>query len=275
MNKYLLLLKPTIIASLFDYASLNIRRNILEIDGRNIISQFHFKNKHLIDSIYETSKYRLILIKQENIYQDYIIFLSKHKSNSNIKAFTVHSTGNYGTLFYGGNNIEGLSIPYPYMMSMILQQLNKYNKEYNINININLEVTHHGPVKLSIPSFFVEIGSTIEEWKNKIYGEIVARSILNSLNKNNFNFSSKKIVVGFGGSHYANLPTKLTLNNKYYFGHIFPKYQILYLNKNIIKEAFIKSKTKYAYIDKKSISSNIKKELINNIESLGFIVINK
>lgn len=38
MNKYLLLLKPTIIASLFDYASLNIRRNILEIDRRNIIS---------------------------------------------------------------------------------------------------------------------------------------------------------------------------------------------------------------------------------------------
>ena len=38
MMKYLLLLKPTIIASLFDYASLNIRENILRIDRKNIIS---------------------------------------------------------------------------------------------------------------------------------------------------------------------------------------------------------------------------------------------
>lgn len=38
MKKYLLLLKPTIIASLFDYASLNIRENILRIDKKNIIS---------------------------------------------------------------------------------------------------------------------------------------------------------------------------------------------------------------------------------------------
>ena len=187
----------------------------------------------------------------------------------------MHSTGNYGTLFYGGNNIKGLSIPYPYMMSKILQQLNKLNKKYQMNVNINLEITHHGPTILSIPSFFVEIGSTLEEWKNDKYGKIVAYSILNSIYNENIMSSNKEIVVGFGGSHYANLPTKLTINNKYNFGHIFPKYQISLLKEDIIKEAFLKSNTKYAYIDKKSLNSSIKKELINKIESLGFIIINK
>lgn len=82
-----------------------------------------------------------------------------------------------------------------------------------------------------------------------------------------------KIAVGFGGNHYAHMPTKLTLKNSLYFGHIFPKYQIKNLTKDKINESFRKSNTKYAYIDKKSISSIHKKNLIQIIEDLGYFII--
>lgn len=281
--------KPTFVSSILDEASINIQQNIFDIEKNNTEYVLNLKDSVSVNSnfkIYETNYYRIIETKKENIYHDFIdnklmeagypasfiIFLSRHSSKSQIKSLTVHSTGNYGDIYYGGNNYNGLSIPYPELMSNILINLNDFNNKYNLNYDVTLEVTHHGPTAINVPSFFVEIGSISSDWNNAICGKIMALALLLSLKQIKNNIVKKKLqtVVGFGGNHYANIPTKLTLEKKLYFGHIFPKYQIFNLTEKIIEEAFIKSNTQYAYIDKKSIPSKIKKELIYKIEKLGY-----
>lgn len=136
--------KPTLISSSCDIASINIKNNILFIEAKNI-NEIILENEltiNKIKNIYDSKNFRLIELNEENIYQDlldeqlnfiglpasYIVFLSRHSSKSKIKSLTVHSTGNYGGVFYGGNNYNELSIPYPIMMSKILNELYVLNE---------------------------------------------------------------------------------------------------------------------------------------------------
>ena len=81
--------------------------------------------------------------------------------------------------------------------------------------DVTLEVTHHGPTELSVPSLYAEIGSTETQWKDPEAGEVVAKAILA--------VSLEKVPagLGFGGGHYAMRQTGLLLKPEFLLGTIF------------------------------------------------------
>ena len=128
---------------------------------------------------------------------------------------------------------------------------------------ISAEATHHGPTDLDTPSFFAEIGSTESQWTDPSAGEAVARSILG------IELQETPVFLGFGGGHYVQRQTELILGTNASFGHMFSNYQIDALDSDLVEEARDKSGATYAYLDKKSLRSEMKKKLNGIIDDLG------
>ena len=85
---------------------------------------------------------------------------------------------------------------------------------------VTMEATHHGPL-IDTPVFFVEIGSSAEEWSRADAGDVLARAVLSAHPD-----SSRRIIVGIGGSHYAPRPTHLALHTGVDIGHVVPSWAL-------------------------------------------------
>ena len=104
------------------------------------------------------------------------IFASKHRSSSNTKSFAVHSIGNWDIANAGGKDKELCQSPALLQREIFLSLLKRQREGYEVT----MEATHHGPFT-SVPSVFVEVGSTEEEWNDKENARIIAESILEGL----------------------------------------------------------------------------------------------
>lgn len=155
---------------------------------------------------------------------EFLVFLSRHKSEAGKPSLTVHSTGNFGKAEYGGN---------PHQLQATLAQ-----KKHNVflellscplDYDVTLEVTHHGPTGFRTPLFFVEIGSAEAQWRDAKAAEFVVDAVLRGLE------SKRKCehAIGFGGGHYA---PKFSAMHDTAFGHICPKYAIDELPEHLVKQ---------------------------------------
>ncbi|MDD1705473.1 MAG: D-tyrosyl-tRNA(Tyr) deacylase, partial [Methanoregulaceae archaeon] len=175
---------------------------------------------------------------------DLIIFLSRHSSEKPLPVLTVHVTGNLGPADLGG--IAGsLAVASPPWMRAVLCNLNRNAPE---GYRATYEVTHHGPTELSTPSFFVEIGSTEEEWTDVRAGRAVALSVLEAKPADTIN------VLGIGGTHYARRETEIALRSRAAFGHIVHSRFASSLSPALLAALVRKSSANAVYIDKKSIA---------------------
>ncbi|MGZ4863238.1 MAG: D-aminoacyl-tRNA deacylase [Halobacteriota archaeon] len=208
-------------------------------------------------------------IKQEKLIRelnaDLIIFSSRHESEKQKgPVFTAHFTGNIN-----GSQSRGpiLARAAPRALKLVMERLRRLS-----DIKVLVEVTHHCPCTINIPSLFVEIGSSRSEWTNDALGDIMARAIL-SLDSPSLN---KKCItaVGFGGPHYAQRHTEILANSEICYGHIFATYQLEHLSAAIVQEAFDKSDAKFAYFDRKQIGAE-KGRLKSIVNSLGHEVLRK
>lgn len=238
----------------------------IKVDSPEVITALEFK------------KFRLIEIEGMHIYQDgldkrleacqlesdIIIFASKHRSKDGRRLLTVHPTGNTKEAKFGGNPME-LAATAPQAMRSIYMNLKTLTK--NEDFEVSLESTHHGPSDLKIPSLFVEIGSSENEWIDPLAGRIVANAILMMGDEN------VPVAVGFGGNHYAPRQTKLMEDMEITFGHIFPTYKLDDLNKDLIIQAFDRSCADFAYFDRKSMKARQRDRISNIVESLGYEVL--
>lgn len=211
-----------------DLASMNISKKLIE--------NFGFKEGELLfdgNPVYQKDDVVMLTTNQEMIYYDdldraierqtgikpeIIAFASRHSSKQKLPALTTHVTGNWGGALYGGKD-ESLAIAQPSAMKLALLKMNELN---DLGWTVCYEATHHGPSELDVPSFFIEIGSSEEEWVNDRAGEIVAETIIYVLE--NYQNSKFKVAVGIGGGHYAPKQTKRALQTDLAFGHIAPKY---------------------------------------------------
>lgn len=250
--------KFLIIGSLNDKASMNIFEQILlnythtkikkDIYKLKLTGKPNDQNTIFLKKINEEH----IFLKQTNFYKKYdqIIFLSRHSTTTNekLKTLSVHAIGNWGEAIFGG-------LPYtlvntdPILIRCLLLNL-KNNKPKNLkNFEVKQEATHHGPYLEGVACIFYEIGSSITEWSDKIAGEYMAKTLIETLKTYNKNKIKKENawteVVGFGGSHYCTKFNRYTFdkNNKYCFGHVIPSYAIkdVTKNKKILEEAKQKS----------------------------------
>jgi D-aminoacyl-tRNA deacylase len=190
---------------------------------------------------------------------DLNLFITRHESASLMKCFSCHSTGNFSKAEYGGKDYC-LSISNSIMQSTCLLKLKELLKPLKLTKLAVLEATHHGP-SINSPCLFLEIGSTEEEYNNKEYCIILAKTA-NYLKENYETINKKKCIsaIGIGGGHYSYEFSKL-VSEELSIGHICPKYNLknlsfemfrqmvdktipkptlVLINKKINKEVFVK-----------------------------------
>lgn len=272
--------KITIICSAPDLASQNIKTHLLSLKEWKILglpenSGFSAARESL------DGKFRLIEIEEMHVFQDgldrklenarlpasLIIFASKHRSKEEISSLTVHCTGNPSDEARLGGCPKSLAVSSPAAMKSIIMEMKRLVEQKGLKYDVTLEVTHHGPTELSVPSLYAEIGSTEVQWKDPDAGEAAAKAILAvSLEK-------MPVAIGFGGGHYAMRQTGLLFETGISFGHNFPKYKLEFVDEALIRQAIEKSKADFAYFDRKSMKSEERKRISEVLEKLGLRVL--
>lgn len=227
-----------------DIASVNMINNLQSL-GFNEIDE---KKENF--NVYKKDDFILLESDRELIYYDglldvirkdfgtdvdYVVFLSKHASESGIPTLTTHVTGNLSDEAKYGGEPESLAIPLPNKMKLILENLKNKVSENNLDYEVSYEATHHGPTEIGVPLLFVEIGSSESRWKDKMAGKVIVESLLNSLNSN----KTFKPVLGVGGGHYAPRHTDEAFERDIAYGHIIPEY--MNPKEKVIKDAIMKT----------------------------------
>ncbi|HHE75645.1 MAG TPA: transposase [Aciduliprofundum boonei] len=257
-----------ILTSQDDLASLNIREKLFSLDRWKKIGTFqNFP-------VYKNEKYYLVHIKGPKIYAenvdrdireklgikfDNIVVASKHRSEAELKSLTVHPIGNWNKAEYGGRD-RCVVITNPHLMTQALRILKKNAIQ---GYAVSFEATHHGPY-LETPTFFIEIGSTEEEWRDEKAGEAIAKTILEL---EEVRYTS---ALGIGGGHYVPRITDVALEYRISFGHMIPKYAIPNIDEEIVKRACEKSDNcKIAYIHKKGLKGEERRKITTILENIG------
>ena len=134
--------------------------------------------------------------------------------------------------------------------------------------DVSYEATHHGPTGVEKPLCFIEIGSTMEEWIDNVNREVVALAVVKFLSDDEKECTP---VLGVGGGHYPRKHTKKAFNNAYCYGHIFAKYAVPYLNRELIVKGVERSMPKpiKIVVEKKGTRLEQRKMLENLVLSMG------
>ncbi|MEM4619148.1 MAG: D-aminoacyl-tRNA deacylase [Desulfurococcaceae archaeon] len=182
---------------------------------------------------------------------EYIV-LSRHSSEQGIKSYTVHHTGNFGSADYGGRPGE-LGIANPVVSHKLLLNVKELCEEKNLIgvYEVSYEATHHGPTENSKPILFIEIGYSIEEWRDRRNHELIGLAIVDFIDKP-VHFC--KPVIGIGGGHYPRKHTELAFEENYCYGHIMAKHSLNYLTNRTLSKMIERSSVKPSFIivEKKS-----------------------
>lgn len=265
-----------LVASRKDIAGLNIAQHLI----RNYLfkeTKKSTKNNPLYAGNINNKKVFLILINEETTQTqnlperfqnlDLIIFISRHCSSSGKPTFSVHTPGNLHIAEMGGFS-KKVSISPAIAMKNALKALAFFRDESEIDFDVSYECTHHGP-SLNIPAMFVELGSSKIQWSNTKAAVIVGHAAILAISK--FKLSTKKAVLGIGGTHYNSKFTNLALTSDTIFSHIIPKYMVHYVDSEILSECVEKTleKVDYALLDWKGIKSSDKPKLLRALEKIN------
>ena len=195
----------------------------------------------------------------EGIGAPRIIFASRHRSEKGQTSFTVHPIGNWGKAEKGGNdNTICPSLPIEMKNALISINTNSDTNKFKDNgWKICMEVTHHGPF-CKVPCFFIEIGSSENEWNNKDAGKIIADSILEVTGfgeektiKQGGEEKDWKVCLGVGGGHYSPKFTPLILDESdsgIAFSHILPDYHAETVDFDTFKQGIVASDRKISHV---------------------------
>lgn len=204
---------------------------------------------------------------------DVNIFLSRHSSQAGLKTLSVHPSGNPNKEAGLGGRPESLPPCHPILMAKVLRKLFMYSQDGGSDYLVTMEVTHHGPTELRNPSFFVEIGSSINEWTDGKAADIIINTLLDVVESlwSGVSSGGERIFVGFGGPHYAPRFTNAVLNKNCIVGHIISKYSVEKgVSRHIVIDAFRKSMdARNALIDWKGLKGQYRRELLGLLEEYG------
>ncbi len=233
------LITVLIVSSIKDAASINIKKGLLEQSGWDEIGTFNenkvYRHSNIKNIIIVTLNDRKIT--HENLEEEVeeilglkpkqAIFLSRHRSKTGEPTLTAHPIGNYGEAQFGGKT-KTLTKASPKMMTHLMRLLKKNAEQEKLYHKVCLEVTHHGPY-MNIPTLYVEVGSTEEEWEKQEPANVVAKSVLELLDEYHYEEDFKDdapVLIGIGGGHYAPRFTDVIFEKNAAFGHMIPRYQI-------------------------------------------------
>jgi D-aminoacyl-tRNA deacylase len=230
--------------------------------------------------IYETEingkRVKLVTLKEETIYAqslpsyfpdvELLIFLSRHSSQSGKPTLSVHTPGNFGSADLGGLP-RTLSVCPATAMRDALRALSKFKTEANLSYDVSYECTHHGP-SLKVPTMFVELGSSPQQWSDLEAADVVARAAIEAVSK--FQVAPQTGVLGIGGPHYNSRFTQMALDKEAVFGHMIPKYALPLVHPEMLQQCVDRTMEKVtgAILDWKGIPSQHKQTTINALEQI-------
>jgi len=142
---------------------------------------------------------------------DELVFLSKHRSESAKPTLTVHPIGNWHEARYGGRAAT-VSPCAPALMTGLLAALTARAPP---GYEVSFEATHHGP-ETSVPTVFVEVGSSEAQWADDAAAAAVVAALLEHAP------SPAPPVLCIGGGHYAPRFTDAARRGAIAVGHILP-----------------------------------------------------
>jgi D-aminoacyl-tRNA deacylase len=261
-----------IIASKRDPAAQNIARKLISA-----------KNLHTVDShreLFQNGDVYLKHVETDGIFTDNLgvdfkpdaaIFVSRHRSESNEPALTVHWTGNTtGRADFGGKP-RSLSPTDPPRLRSALLALDEAPRMMKLTYAVTLEATHHGPTELGVPTLFVELGSTEREWNDQeaaaVAGEAAWKAATRPI--------TGKAAVGFGGGHYCNKQCNAIRNDGYSFSHIFSKYFFEDYDAETVRMAYDRTRgeCRTAVIDWKGIRGPDRAQLLKILNEMNVEIV--
>jgi D-aminoacyl-tRNA deacylase len=263
-------------ASNKDVAGLNIAHQVLD----------HYPFKRTNDPSQETPVYSargnneeiiLTIIDEETINaQDLtinfanprlVVFLSRHSSKSGRPTLSVHTPGNFDTAELGGLP-RRISIASATAMRNSLKALSLFKESMKLDYEVSYECTHHGP-SLDVPTMFVELGSSMLQWRDSRAAEAIAHAAMSAISK--FGDLSNTAEVGIGGPHYNQRFTAMALNGEALFSHMIPKYAIQKIDSNMLSQCVERTSEKvdFAYLDWKGIRGTDKPHVLRILKEIG------
>jgi D-aminoacyl-tRNA deacylase len=217
-----------VICSEVDIASVNIRDRMLELGSFDEMGTFEGRpaysghGGHLV-TIGDESIYRNNLDAEVfhalGVQHEVVVYLSRHSSKTGLRSMTVHPIGNFSHARFGGF-FRQLVHCCPGGMTRALRTMHSLAKEAELDHQISFEVTHHGPY-LNTPTFFIEIGSDEEAWKERTSAEVIAKTVMELVPG-----AGGQVMVGVGGGHYAPRHTDVALKKDVCYSHMIPTHSI-------------------------------------------------
>lgn len=260
--------KYLIVASRSDPAGMNILNQLAQFKPRQFLdmnSQRPFFDFYIIEN--EIIQTENLDTEKINKY-DFVIFASKHSSSSeNAKrTLSIHAPGNFRDASMGG--VRGKVCRASGLFNKFLyQKMDEKIKESNLReFEPTMEVTHHGPL-IDKPCVFIEIGPTINEWKNSRAGFVIAKTIFDAVTEYEHN-AYKEVAIGIGGPHYCPGFNKIQLKSNVAISHVIPGY-VMPITEEMIKETINKTIEEYDFVivDWKGLgTAEARDEVINILE---------
>jgi D-aminoacyl-tRNA deacylase len=264
-----------VVASNKDPASVNIKEQILTHYRFKEAAAFQHSPIHIGQT--NGKDVHLVTLNQEAIYaQDLttfftepqlIVFISRHSSTSGTPTLSVHTPGNLGRAEFGGNPRE-VSISPANAMRDALKAMDKIRDEMQLKYQVSYEGTHHGP-SLNVPTMFVELGSSPDQWNDVAAAEAVAHATMEAVSK--FRSVPAEAVLGIGGPHYNNKFTRMALEKEVAFGHMIPKYSVAQIDPEMLQQCVDRTleKVEHAVLDWKGIRGNDKPKVLGMLNATG------
>lgn len=262
-----------IVASTKDVAGMNIAQQILDnYDFEKVEERFH--QNPVYSKKVQDSLAKLVFVNEKIVNTQFItefftpqllVFISKHRSVSGLPTLSVHTPGNLGEAQMGGIPRRVSVSPASAMRDALLEMAN-VKEELGLNYQVCYECTHHGP-SLNAPAMFVELGSSMKQWKDKRAAEAVARAAMAAVSKQ----SKYAAVLGVGGPHYNAKFTRIALNKPIAFGHIIPKYAVSLLDVDMARQCMERTveKVESVILDWRGIKGADKKGLMAILNDVG------
>ncbi len=266
-----------LVASNKDIASQNIAGQILKM---RIFKEVpgDFQGNPVYEADINHRKARLITLNEESVYSqdlasqfgslELVVFISRHSSESRTPTLSTHTPGNLGDAKLGGLPRK-VSFSPASAMRTALGAMMRLKKERGLSYEVSYEATHHGP-SLDVPTMFVELGSSIEQWNDVAAADVVARAATEAISK--FGRRSAKVSLGIGGPHYNMKFTKIALEEEIAFGHIIPKYAVSSIDATILRHCIERTleKVDSIILDWKGITGEDKPHIVRILGEIGF-----
>lgn len=265
-----------IVASTKDVASVNIAQKLISLYGFEKAETSFQQNPTYMKKI-QDKEAKLVFINEETIWAQYItnhfspqlvVFVSRHSGVAGIPTLSVHTPGNIGKAELGGI-AKRVSICPASAMKNALLELARIKEENSLQYEVSYECTHHGP-SLDVPTMFVELGSSLVQWKDLEAAEAVAHAAMAAISKD----STYPAVLGVGGPHYNERFTRIALTTPKAFGHIAAKYAIPHFDGEMVKQCAQRTveKVESAVFDWKSMRGMDRQKIIAVLKELNVSV---